>query len=491
MKNHSTLLNLCLVMVLLLSMLVSCSSDENVASPENDTSQSVIEATETTTAGPSLAVPESNNGGKSFTILTTVHAAYEYDAEEQTGDVVSDSVYTRNTAVEDLLGIDLKFVYQLGHWADRSSFNNLIKTSVMAGDGAYDLVNGVILCVLPTAVDGLFVEVNDLEWVELSNPWWVQNMYEDLAVGGKLFGFIGDASLSLYKDLSVIYFNKKLAKDYGVDDMYPMVHSGDWTFDKFESMIKQVSGDLNGDGAWTHTDDLFGLSFHSVPMRAFQTSMEFSVVDFDADDNPFIVDLSERDATTFIKLFDLLDTNDNIWGENTTDHTKINNVFLTDRALFLASYIYTTEVLRDMETDFGIIPFPKRDESQENYHTQIGTSASYFFVPVTTNDITLTSQVCESLSYYSYVGVVPSYYEVALKEKYTRDNDVKEMLEVIRSSAMMDFTFAYSTMFSPFINTITPCDLNPTGDIASKYEANQAAWQGVIDNLLKSYDALS
>ncbi|MFQ9149342.1 MAG: hypothetical protein ACLR5G_14285 [Eubacteriales bacterium] len=34
-------------------------------------------------------------------------------------------------------------------------------------------------------------------------------MNDNLAIDGKLYGFIGDASLSLYKDLSVIYFNKR------------------------------------------------------------------------------------------------------------------------------------------------------------------------------------------------------------------------------------------------------------------------------------------
>jgi len=487
MKVNSILLILCLIMVF---GFTACSGDAGTVQTADVSVIDTETEAETTTSGPTLDLPQANNNGKTFSILTTVHAAYEYDAEEHSGDVVEDAVYMRNTAVEELLGINFNFIYQPGHWADRAAFNTSIKTSVMAGDGAYDLVNAVILCVLPTAVEGLFIDVNELDWVDLDKPWWVQNMYDDLAVGNKLFCFVGDSSLSLYKDLSVIYFNKKLAEDYSIEDPYQLVRNGSWTFDKFYSLFKQVSGDLNGDGAFTHTDDLFGFVFHAVPMRAFQTSTEFTVVDFDENDNPYIVDLSERDATTFTKLFDMIQSSDNIWGENVVDHVNINNVFTSDRTLFLAQFLYTTEALRDMESDFGIVPFPKREEVQDKYYTQIGTSTSYFFVPVTTNDITLTSQVCEALSYYSHNGVVPAYYDVALKEKYTRDNDVKEMLELIRSSAVMDFTFAYSTMFTPFINTITPTELNQSGDIASRYDANKEAWQGVIDNLLEDFEAL-
>ncbi|MGN1128954.1 MAG: hypothetical protein ACI4T6_08385, partial [Candidatus Flemingiibacterium sp.] len=204
--------------------------------------------TEPIVTGPTLEVPQSDFGGKTFTILSTVHAEYEYVAEEMTGDVVSDAVYNRNKQVEDLLNISLEIITQPGHWADKDSFNHLITASVMAQDGAYDLVNGVTVCVLPIAAEGIFINAADLEYVNLDNPWWVQGMMDNLAVNGKLYGFIGDASLSLYKDLAVVFFNKKLAEDYQIEDPYELVRSGKWTVDKLNECITGVSNDLNGDG---------------------------------------------------------------------------------------------------------------------------------------------------------------------------------------------------------------------------------------------------
>jgi len=180
MKVNSILLILCLIMVF---GFTACSGDAGTVQTADVSVIDTETEAETTTSGPTLDLPQANNNGKTFSILTTVHAAYEYDAEEHSGDVVEDAVYMRNTAVEELLGINFNFIYQPGHWADRAAFNTSIKTSVMAGDGAYDLVNAVILCVLPTAVEGLFIDVNELDWVDLDKPWWVQNMYDDLAVG--------------------------------------------------------------------------------------------------------------------------------------------------------------------------------------------------------------------------------------------------------------------------------------------------------------------
>ena len=117
-----------------------------------------------------------------------------------------------------------------------------------------------------------------------------------------------------------------------------------------------------------------------------------------------------------------------------------------------------------------------------------------FFVPQTTTDRDLTSMVCEALSYYSRESVTPSYYEIALKEKYTRDEDVKEMLEIIRGGAQMDFTFAYSTCFDPFINCLTefyPNEKDKQDHIASYYAKKLPKWQATLEKMVEAYSSIA
>ncbi len=486
MKKTKQLIALALLAAIGLS---SCGggtgSDETTASSDTTTAASVE-----TEKG--LAFEKEDNGGKTFTILTTTHAEYEYIAEEQTGEVVNDAVYERNRSVEDLLGISLEFVVENGHWADRNSFNALIKNSVMAGDGAYDLVNGVTVCVLPAAADGIFTNALELENVDFTNPWWVQGMDENLAIGGKLFGFIGDASLSLYKDLSVMYFNKGLLESYQLENPYELVRSNEWTIDKLFEMASIAASDLDGDSTMNKDTDQFGYIAHYVPQRAFQTATEMKVFDFDEDGNPFVTSLSERDIDIYNRLNTQLMNREIIYAVDVSDHTELTKIFEAGRSLFMLDFLYATEYLREMDDDFGIVPMPKADSEQESYHSQIGTSTSMFFVPKTTADVALTGKVCEALSYYSYKNVVPTYYEVALKEKYTRDDDVKEMLEIIRQTAQMDFTFAYSTMFEPFPNSLTECRENNTiqGNLSSFFASKQTVWQGKVDEILEAYAAM-
>ena len=481
-------------------LLISMLSALTVTSACGDTTDDGGKTTETTSTGevttveegPQLELPDVNYEGKEFTILSTVHADYEYVSEEQTGDIVSDAVYNRNRNVEELLGINLNIITEPGHWDDRDNFNHLITSSVMSGDGAYDLVNGVTVCVLLVAGDGLFVNALDLDYINFDKPWWIQGMEDDLAIGGKLFGFIGDASLSMYKDLTVIYFNKTLLENYNLENPYDLVREGKWTIDKLSEMSSAAASDLNGDGKMDTATDQFGYVTAAVPQRTFQTATEFKVFRYDENKNPYVADLTEHEISVFEKLNKFVGDTMTNSSQYANDQTVVSNIFNDERSLFMCQFLYVTEYLRDMKSDFGIIPVPKYDENQENYHTQIGTSTSMFFIPRTTNDLDLTSMVCEALSYYSWRDVVPAYYEIALKEKYTRDEDVKEMLELIRNSAQMDFTFAYSTLFSPFPNMVLPTTSDEVKtDYVSEYESHKSSWQSVIDNLVASYDQMS
>jgi len=467
------------------------SVESNADKPQDTGSEVTSAAAETDkelTVEELLGFSSENNGGKTFNILSTVHAAYEYVAEEQTGDLVEDAIYERNLAVEELLGIKFNMITAPGHWVDRASFNNLITNSVMAGDGAYDLISGTTVCVIPIASEGVFINVNEMPGIDLTKPWWVQGMSDDLSINGILYGFIGDASLSLYKDLSVIYFNKQMIDDYSLQSPYELIGEDKWTLDKMFEIASVAGADLNGDGAWKSTDDRFDFIFHNVPMRTFQTSTEFTVIDYDDDNTPFISPLSDSDISLYDKMYTFLML-DNVWGVDVSDHNEIASIFADNRSMLMCGFIYYTEYLRDMENDYGIVPLPKRDENQDNYHTQIGTSTSMFFIPITTNSEELTSKVCEALSYYSYANVVPVYYETALKEKYARDTEVKEMLDIIRDTAMLDFTFAYSTMFTSSLatNMVLCASKNPRENIVSHFESKFSAMQSTLESIIDTY----
>ena len=149
--------------ILLLALMLSAVSCGEAAS-EDTTAAGTTVPEETTASVESLVgFPEEDNGGKIFTVYANIHKAYEYDAEEQTGDVVSDAVYYKNAAVQDYLGINFEFIYEDGNYnTGRVDFNNKIMQDVQSGAGEFDMVSNTLVCSLGLASEGYYLESGDL-----------------------------------------------------------------------------------------------------------------------------------------------------------------------------------------------------------------------------------------------------------------------------------------------------------------------------------------
>lgn len=383
---------------------------------------------------------------REINILNTVHAEYEFGSEELVGDVVNDAVFARNTTVEELLNVTLKYENRAGHWADRDSFNSIVSQSVMAGDGEYDLVNGVMVCVMPTVTNGIYLNMYDVPNINIENPWWVDGLATQATIGGKLFALTGDSQLSFYKDQSCIYFNRNIVDELNYEDPYDLVRSGEWTLDKMITMALGAASDLNGDGEIIFEDDRLGYIAPLTPNRALQASCGLSLFKSDNNGNIEFTGLSEKYVDAYQKLYDFFERNSGT--EVLNSNEKAINTFNEGRTLFLTYFLSVTESIRDMEDDFGIIPLPKYDTEQDRYYTRIGTSTSMFFIPKTAKYPETVGAVCEALAYYGQKDVIPTWYNVALKEKYTREEDTKEMVDLIRQSAELAFDCVYAQNLS-------------------------------------------
>ena len=80
--------------------------------------------------------------------------------------------------------------------------------------------------------------------------------------------------------------------------------------------------------------------------------------------------------------------------------------------LFGSQVLLKLQILRDYDTDFGIIPFPKYDELQEKYQSSVWNGL--VCVPVTAKDYSLSGAVLETMAYYSQSTLMPAYYDKLL-----------------------------------------------------------------------------
>ena len=66
--------------------------------------------------------PTSTTTAPEFNILCRTEWAYEFDVEEQTGDLVSDAIYERNSKVEERFNVDLVYSEVDGSWGAQNTF---------------------------------------------------------------------------------------------------------------------------------------------------------------------------------------------------------------------------------------------------------------------------------------------------------------------------------------------------------------------------------
>ncbi|MCR5783843.1 MAG: hypothetical protein K6G90_14045 [Clostridia bacterium] len=104
------------------------------------------------------------------------------------------------------------------------------------------------------------------------------------------------------------------------------------------------------------------------------------------------------------------------------------------------------EARNDKDRDFGILPEPKYDDSQDHYSTYAFPFYPLLSVPVSVkgDKLSMTGFIIEALAAESYKTLTPAFYEKALSAKYVRDEYSFEMLNIILRSRIYDPLYFYN-----------------------------------------------
>lgn len=374
-------------------------------------------------------------GGAEFMIAynncPNIHGSVIPDSE--TGDVLNDALYRRNRTIEETYHVNLVQY-------DYNDTEGTVRTSVMAGDDAYDLV--MLRC--PHALtwwkEGLLVPFDDVPNLNLEKGYWDQNINDALSLGGVQYIAEGAFNLDIYDLTFCLLFNKTLAAQFDLGDLYASVKDGTWTYDRMLAGMQTVSADINGDGTKDEQDRWGYTSHPKMVAPGFWIGGGVTSIAKDADDVPYIGMTDERFVNVFDAYMKIAHDSNAAYlteGDQLDIPTECRIIFEEDRALFIDMSFFFIESMRSMDTDFGIIPYPKYDEAQEAY----GTRVCYYFpvvVPTTNTNLDMTGYLLEILNYRSYHDVIPTYYDICLKGKGARDEASAEMLDLIFSSRVTD-----------------------------------------------------
>ena len=365
--------------------------------------------------------------------------------EESTGDIVEDALMARNLAVEERLGVDL--VFDVRAEVDGSNTDAEVSKLLLAGDGTHDLFVGHQWGLTKLLAGGGIVPVEDLNHIELSQPWWWKEYMDELSLGGDThYYYVGDFFLHALRSARVVIFNKELYANYYDDAnaLYELVLDGKWTIDHMAELAKSVYIDLNNDGATDMEDQLGYISWATYASTdGFVYGSDIEYVKRTADGGIEFQMISEDAVTLCEKLVDFFWQPGSYTG--CTSDPELHAAFASGKSLFLGNAgLGTVEKIRDMECDFGILPSPKFDEAQTTYRTLVHDGGYIGAVNGNSANLDAAGAILEALNAETYRSVTPTYYETALKVKYTRDDTSAQMIDMIHDTLMTNFIYAYN-----------------------------------------------
>lgn len=444
---------LILTLTLLLPTFSSCSDKGTESAPENtgtaeNTLNPEVEPEETERKS---SLPDKDWGGRAFRVMGQTNPTYsqfsthELYAAELTGEALNDAVFNRNLTIEYRYNI----VFDVDETAETTP--GPLHKMVLAGEDRFDLafcasnqIGGVVL-------QGDFQDISHLDYVDYANPWWNEEVNQQISMAGHLYFTSSDYSLSDKQRVNVLMYNKDLLADMGFEDPIPMVREGTWTIDVMTDWVEKTGADLDGDGQMTD-QDRYGLTMDSYnAFKTFVFALGGRIIDKDADDLPIIVMESDEMVTVIDKVIALTCTpqgtlfcND-FKGKVGYDYWDVSgNVFRAGRGLFINAFTHSLAYYSNSDVNFNVIPYPKKDEAQEAYYTLADLFAMLFGIPKTCGDREFTGFMLEALSWESTETTLHTYYDINCKRKYMYDETGPEMLDITFAGVVYDPALIYS-----------------------------------------------
>lgn len=486
MKNSKTLRIAALL--LLASMAVSsCASDESGTKEQTTASSGTVDtAAETMPLTESDLraqipdnLPETDMQGYQFRIWTRDRSDFVEDVGvgmEETGEVVDDAIYNRNRTVEE------RFNCELVQRAVADPVPEVTK-SVTAGEDSHDVALGQVIQMPNLCTKGFFLDwYEDLPYVNLESVWYIGNAAEALSVNHHAYTMIGEFDLDVLRFTYCMYFNKDIAENYDLENIYSVVKEGRWTYEYLRKLSTEIYNDLDGDGQKSESDLLCISGDPYSAVVTYQYAFDNPLFTVGSDGIPSLTMNTEKANDIAVKLNDLYW---NTAGGYTQGWGTGWNAWTNGNLLFYTGLFDSSSGYRDLKFDFGLIPYPKYDEAQTSYYTMSDGAHSVMAVPITISNPEYTSIILEALNAETYKQVVPAYYDTSLKVKYSRDDETGEVLDLLMDNRMFDFGYIYDTGLAFVIQKLVSVNSSNTESAyATNMKSAEKEYQKIIDAYL-------
>lgn len=428
--------------------------------------------------------------GRTFTIIVRGQIAGTYQSEDFTtdstlyGDLLNDAVQKRNDMVERIYNVNLEVV------KSDTIFNDIL-ADCQSNLGTYDAIMPTLRNLSNLASQEYLYDLRSLNDFDADAPWYDKNCSEAFSIGEQLYFTTGDITILNKVNSPSILFNKEMAKKYFPEtDFYQLVRDKKWNFDKLVECAKVVTNISTPDGSYSD-DNTYGMvSSYSDPFNFFGASGEL-ICGKDSDNLPVLqIGSSERSVNIAKKLLDTFaNANWLLYAEECVAPIWETSfaVFYEGRALFRPSGFSATTKLRKLsEIEFGVLPAPMIDETQDKYNSYCTTSETAgIAIPISANDPEFSAYMIDAYSAWAKNYITVAYYEVNLRYKDLRDDESEEMLDIIFDNIVYDIGECYN--FGKIVTMFYELTKGRSSDVVSGIAARKEQAENEIEAIIDTY----
>ena len=449
-----------------------------------------------------VPLPVADYSGKTFTVLSRDDESYreEWIADGSTTDTIGRAVFARNSAVEDRYNVYLDFESGLVELGDVNAANFISRLDKMflSGENTYQLAAGYSYVLAVESTRGNYLNWYTMPNIDLSQEWWDGEFLDYASYKGCSYIASGPLSLTAMKGSACIFFDLDAVDAKlpgGSAQIFEDIRDGKWTIDKLMTYAELCASNVEGD----ESARVYGFaSNRNTSIDAFVYAFDMGFTAYDSEgtpkirpinaSNPIVSAYDKMKTYTAADYYWYVDTDDAEFGDGNVDW------LLRHKTVFTAATLqYAAKLRKSADLNYGILPYPKWNEDQNQYLTFKAHSHTDFAIPRTVRDAgedQFVGTIIEALAYYSNLYVKDALYNVVLKYRDARDADSSYCVTLVLNGGRYDFANIYAFEWG---DQQSPAHLfrqslkHNTASIANAYKAEKERYETVLTNFLRNF----
>lgn len=422
-----------------------------------------------------------NYGGKDVNILMWKEwAKQDFMLSEEI--TWSKELYERQVCVEERLNVTIKIDADTsGSWNYRKDFISKVDTDLQSNEvSSYDIIGSYGASIGGIATKSLATNLYDVEYLNFKKPWWKNDQIDNATINGKVYFVTGDITPTSTLTMHCVYGNEDLLTNYGHKDLYDLVYSGKWTVEKMKEVALE--------NTVYDKDDPKALLGLTICASAQGPLLHASGVKYLEHDNKGLLKIS--DALSDQKVHSLFATLQGLYNQYDNVETQTNNSkFANGKAFFhLGAVGDMVSFAKSSKFSFVVLPLPKYDEDQKQYHTTNGAWNTYYSIPIKTADRAMSGAVLEALASQAYRTLTPVVFEESFSTKFVSDPEDAAMVQYIYDALTYDCAHVYADDAVGTLHAAFNDVLSSTASWSSIYGGHIESWTNkimILNNNLK------